>query len=498
VWDDVDKINKFWVTLCREDFQMKHQASRWLAWITLSGIIVLAVLGSFHLMSRPLDLAVQESLPGMDGRPTGVVTSVESVRIGALFNKGNGVPSSLPGLWLGFRGADGLNVAVPAAPLADTWPTVGPVRVWSVELGEGHAGPAVWAGRVYVLDYDETRHADVLRCLSLDDGRQIWERGYPVRIKRNHGFSRTVPSVGSGAVVSIGPRCHLMIVDAVTGDLRWGVDMVRAFGTVEPDWYTGQCPLIDQGVAVFAPCGTNVFMMGMDCKDGREVWSTPMPGKWKMSHSSVVLTTIGGKRMYVYAAINGMAGVSAEAEDRGRLLWKTEEWSPSVIVPCPVVLENGRIFVTAGYGSGAMVFDVKREGDRFEVAMVKRYTPREGFASEQQTPVAFDGRLFGVLPKDAGPDRNQFACADAEGKILWTSGKDARFGLGPVLVAGDRFLVMADDGVLTMVRASTAGWQMMTQAKVLDGHDAWGPMALAGTRLLVRDSKRMVCLELGE
>ncbi len=135
--------------------------------------------------------------------------------------------------------------------------------------------------------------------------------------------------------------------------------MGKEFGAQEPDWYTGQCPLIDEGVAVLAPCGTNVLMLGMDCRDGRVVWNTPSPGKWKMSHSSVVLALIGGKRMYVYAAINGMAGVSAEVADRGKLLWKTEEWSPSVIVPCPVVLESGRIFVTAGYGGGSMVFDVK-------------------------------------------------------------------------------------------------------------------------------------------
>ena len=46
-------------------------------------------------------------------------------------------------------------------------------QLWSVELGEGYAGPAVWAGRVYVLDYDRLASADALRCLSLADGK-IW------------------------------------------------------------------------------------------------------------------------------------------------------------------------------------------------------------------------------------------------------------------------------------------------------------------------------------
>jgi outer membrane protein assembly factor BamB len=488
------KLTIFMRTLQR----MQRQRHSWLIWVTILCVMMVSAWGVMRWMTRPLDVTVVESVPGMDGRPVGPVAATESVRIGSIFAKGNGTPSSLPGVWPAFRGAAGLNVAEPSERLAERWATSGPARVWSVDLGEGHAGPAVWGGRVYLLDYDETRRADVLKCLSLDDGELIWERGYPVHIKRNHGFSRTVPAIGEGAVVSIGPRCHVMCVDAVTGDLRWGVDMVKEFGAQEPDWYTGQCPLIDQGVVVLAPCGTNVLLMGLDCRDGKMVWSTPSPGMWKMSHASVVRATIAGKRMYVYAAINGMAGVSAEESDRGVLLWKTEEWSPSVIVPCPVVLENGRIFVTAGYGGGAMTFTVTRDGDRFDVTAVKRYAARDGFASEQQTPVVYGGRLFGVLPKDAGPDRNQFVCADSDGKILWTSGKDARFGLGPVMVVGDRFLVMGDDGTLTMARASTTGWQRMAQAKVLEGHDAWGPMALAGKRLLARDSKRMVCLDLGE
>ena len=55
--------------------------------------------------------------------------------------------------------------------------------LWSVnDLGEGYAGAAVANGRVYVLDYDEVREADSLRCFSLDDGKEIWRRWYGVRM----------------------------------------------------------------------------------------------------------------------------------------------------------------------------------------------------------------------------------------------------------------------------------------------------------------------------
>ncbi len=476
-----------------------EQGQRYILAVWLSaGLMGLVGAGALWVgWTRPPDVALTESLPGLDGR-TGQTQKVEaSIRLGALFEKGEGRPSSLPGAWPRFRGSDASNIAPTSAPLAEEWGVKGPQVLWTVDLGEGHAGAAVANGRVYVMDYDETRRADRLRCFSLDDGREIWWRGYTVPVKRNHGMSRTVPAVSGGYVVSMGPRCHVMCVTADSGDFLWGRDLEREFGTKVPDWYTGQCPLIDDGVAVLAPCGTNIFMLGINCADGKTVWSTPAPGKWLMSHASVVPATIGGKRMYVYAAINGLAGVSAEPEDRGALLWQTEAWKPAVIVPSPVVMPDGRIFLTAGYGAGSLVLQVSRKDERFDVQVVKQFGPREGLASEQQTPVFYQGRLFAVLPKDAGPNRNQFVCADPEGNLLWTSGKETRFGMGPLMVAGDRFLVLDDQAVLTMARATVEGFQPMAKAAILDGHDAWGPFALVGTRLLLRDSRRMACVELG-
>jgi outer membrane protein assembly factor BamB len=289
-----------------------------------------------------------------------------------------------------------------------------------------------------------------------------------------------------------------MCARAATGDLLWGLDLEREFGTRVPDWYTAQCPLIDNGVAILAPCGTNVFMCGVDCASGKLVWSTPAREGWLMSHASIAPASIGGTRMYVYPAINGMAGVAAEGDERGHILWQTDAWKPAVIVPSPVVMPDGRVFLTAGYGAGSMALQVTRHGERFDVAVLRQYGPRDGLASEQHTPVYFQGRLFGVLPKDAGPNRNQFVCADAEGRVLWTSGKETRFGMGPVMVAGDRFIILDDQGGLTMARAAAESFQPMARTRVLDGQDSWAPLALAGTKLIARDSKRMVCLELGK
>ncbi len=459
-----------------------------------------AILALNWWMSMPPAIVPKLRVPGMDRVPgRGYEVKRGNVVIGEHFAQGRGVPGDPAFSWPGFRGPKLDNICRQGVRLADKWPANGPRVMWDREMGEGFAAPAVYRGRVYVLDYDEARKADTLYCLSLADGRVIWQRWYKVLVKRNHGMSRTVPAVDENFVVTMGPRCHVMCVDRVSGAFRWGLDLEREFSTTVPLWYTGQCPLIDHGVAIVAPAGREVLIMGVDCMTGRIIWRAPNPKGLKMSHSSIVPMTIAGKRMYVYAAIGGIAGVSAEPGEAGKLLWLTSAYKRSVIAPSPVYLGKGRIMITAGYGAGSMLFEVIREGDGFRVEVRQIIRARQGLASEQHTPIYLDGRLFAVLPKDAGELRRQFVCCSADDltRILWASGKTNRFGLGPFVVADGKFYIMNDDGVLTMARATARGYVQLDQRKILQGRDSWGPIAVAGSLMLLRDSRRMVCIDVG-
>jgi outer membrane protein assembly factor BamB len=350
-------------------------------------------------------------------------------------------------------------------------------------------------GRVYILDYDEEERADILRCFSFDDGREIWRRGYKLYVKRNHGMSRTVPAVADKYVVTMGPKCQVMCVDAETGDLKWGLDLVKEYGAEVPLWYTGQCPLID-GTAAILGVGGDVLMVAVDCETGQILWETPNPMGWKMSHSSIIPFTIHGRRVYGYSAIGGIAGVSAEPETAGDILFQSNQWNHNVIAPSPIHLGDDRIFLTAGYGSGSMMIRVGA-GD-FAVEALQILKPDEGMASEQQTPILYQGHLFSILPKDAGPLRAQFVCThpDDVTTMVWSSGKTNRFGLGPYILADNKFFILSDDGTLTVAQASTRQYKQLGQAKILDGVDAWAPMALVNGRLLARDSHRLVCVDL--
>ncbi len=405
----------------------------------------------------------------------------------------DGQPGSSRGEWSRFRGPDFSNSTAAGPPIREQWPNEGPPVIWRVKLGEGYAGPAVRQGRVFLLDYDVANEGDALRCFSLADGREIWRRTYHAPIKKNHGFSRTVPAVTDDFVVTLGPRCIAMCVRPATGEFIWGIDLVAEQGTEVPLWYTGQCPLIDEDIAVLAP-GGQALLMGVECATGKVVWQTPNPDRWNMSHSSVVPATLLGRKMYVYCAKEGTVGVSAEAADRGRVLWKTTAWAHSVTSPSPLPIDDRRLFLTAGYGGGSMMLELQEENGQL-IAKPLYEIDKSVFSCEQHTPLLFREHLFAVLPKDAGEFRAQFACLNLDGKVVWTSGKTERFGLGPFLSAGDKMFILSDDGTLTLIRASTAGYEQLARARVLQGREAWAPMALVDGRLLLRDFEEMICLE---
>ena len=72
--------------------------------------------------------------------------------------------------WVRFRGQDFDNISKEPIRLIEKWGKNGPKILWKMSLGEGHAAPAVYDGKVYLLDYDEAAKSDQLRCFLLSTG----------------------------------------------------------------------------------------------------------------------------------------------------------------------------------------------------------------------------------------------------------------------------------------------------------------------------------------
>lgn len=458
------------------------------------GLAIVGVVLLYVWLNADAGVDLTERLPGSDGRPKETADANKPIKItGKLFTL-DGVPADLPGAWPRFRGPNFDAISTEDISIARTWPTDGPKVLWSIDVGEGFAGAAVLAGRVYILDYDRQNEADVIRCLSLEDGKDIWRYSYPVYVKRWHGMSRTVPAVTEKYIVTVGPKCHVTCLDSETGEFHWMFNLVMEFNTKVPQWYTAQCPLIDDDKAIIAPAG-DVLMMAVDCESGEIIWNTPNPDGWIMTHSSIVPMEFDGRRFYVYCGGNHISGgvVGVSAQD-GSILWKVDQWKVRFNVPTPVVVGKERIFLTAGYGQHERGCTMLRltESDGNIAVESEFLHAADVFGSIQQSPIFYDGYIYGVRPDE------QLVCLDLDGNIVWTSTSAHKFGHGPYAIVNGLIYIMDDSGELTLAQASPSDYLPLAQAKVLDGHESWGPMAIASNRLIVRDTQRMICLDISE
>ncbi len=125
--------------------------------------------------------------------------------------------------------------------------------------------------------------------------------------------------------------------------------------------------------------------------------------------SSIMPMEFAGKRMFVYCGKGGVAGVSA---DDGSILWDTTDWKISIAtVPSPVILPEGRIFLSGGYNSGAMMLQLERDKGRIVAKTLYKLGPAV-FGSTQHTPIFYEGHLYGVREKD-----KQLVCLDPDGRV---------------------------------------------------------------------------------
>jgi outer membrane protein assembly factor BamB len=402
-----------------------------------------------------------------------------------------GVASLLPAAqgsdWTQFRGPDRTNISKETG-LLRKWPAGGPKVLWSVPVGPGYAGAAIVAGRVYHHDYDEAKSDWCVNCRSVADGKLIWQFREAREIRPNHAITRTVPAVDSRFVCSLDPKFTLHCLDVKTGKQIWRKSLVSDYKSTIPSWYNGQCPLQEPDRLIIAT-GGSAIMAAFDKATGKELWHTPNPQQYAITHSSVMPAMLGGVRQYIYGTIKGPLGIAAKD---GKLLWEFPRKFNVAVAPSVVAVDDERVFMTASYDAGCVMVRVRRTGDAFKAEGVFDMKNNE-WNSEVHTPIVYKGHLFAVGKKKRG----LFTCLGPDGKEVWTSDGKASFGLGSFMMADGMFFVMdGDSGKLHMVEASTTGYNELASAQILGGQEVWGPMALSDGKLVLRDLSKMVCVNL--
>jgi len=428
--------------------------------------------------------------------------------------------SGTPSEWPGFLGPSGDN-SYRGAELETNWGPNGPPVAWTADVGPGFGGVAVSGGEVFLVDRIRGE-ADLVRCLSFEDGSQRWELAYEALGRLSYAGSRAAPTVTGEHVYTTGPMGPVHCIDRETGEVLWSIDQAELFNQERPYFGWCQAPLVVGDLLILAPLGTEVGLAAVERSTGETVWTTPTVGQ---GHSSPTLIELNGRAQVLMvsamvtdeersrgqlpeeslvSARTGRGGLISSFDPRtGRRLWHS--FAPACTSPVAPALrvDDSRVFVTGGYLAGSVLLEITQDGGEYSVSEVFRHR----LGSSVHPAVRWGDHLFLTTTENFNEPRSRWdeaglMCLGLDGEERWRTGADPNFGRGSVLVAKGVLVTLdGHDGVLRLIEATGDGYHVLAEAAVFPEERRrearmWAPMALADGRLLLRSEERLKCLDL--
>ena len=377
--------------------------------------------------------------------------------------------------WTDFRGPtrDGRYDEV---AIKTSWPAGGLQQLWKQPVGGGYASFVIAEGRAFTIE--QRRNQEVVAAYDVETGRELWTHGWNAEFRESLGGDgpRATPTWHEGRVYALGAEGEFRCLDAKTGKLIWNRNILRDNGAQNIQWGMSASPLIVDDKVIVLPGGTSgKSVVAYNKVTGAPVWRALND---QASYTSPMLVTLAGRRQILIVTASRIVGVAAED---GSLLWETP-WqnSASINVSQPIVVNQNRFFISAGYGSGAALVEVTGSGRSFSA---RKVWENNSMKNKFNSSVLHNGYVYGL-------DEGILTCVDvSSGERKWKGG---RYGYGQVLLASGHLIITTENGEIVLVRATPDAHTELARFSSLEGR-TWNTPALAQGRLLVRNATQMAC-----
>ena len=409
-----------------------------------------------------------------------VATAVPSPSASASPSPGQvAAPAAAPGrnYWTNFRGPkrDG---KYDETAVSTNWPSGGLPVIWKQPIGVGHSSFAVADGKAYTIE--QRRNQEVVAAYDLGTGRELWTQKWNAEFLESNGDGpRATPTWDSGRVYALGATGELRCLDGNTGSVLWGKNILSDNGAKNLPWAMAASPLVVDDKVIVLPGGASgKSVVAYNKNTGAPVWKVLNDTQ---AYVSPMLMELAGRRQIVVVSAMRVVGLAPE---NGALLW-SHPWDTEggINVSQPIAVDNNRFFVSSGYRKGAALVEVKGSGSSFTATTIWE---NNNMKNKFNSSVLHNGYIYGL-------DEGILSCLDVNtGERKW---KDGRFGYGQVLLAGGHLIVMTDSGEVVLVKASPAGFSEVARFSALQGK-TWNYPAIAGGRLLVRNSTEMAAYDI--
>lgn len=402
--------------------------------------------------------------------------------------------------WPTFGGADRTSVSS-ETNLLDKWGNDGPKLLWkAVGVGRGYASPAVSEGRVYTLgdglstapsgDTDE-----YLTCFSEKDGSPLWQtKTGPAwtQGKLSWQGSRGTPTVDGTHVYVLTPHGQLVCAKTQDGAIVWQVNLKKDLGGKKADsWGYSESPLVDGDKLLCTPGGPEATVVALNKLTGKVIWKCARPDDVGAGHSSIVISHVGGQKVYVQNTGGGPMGIA----ENGELLWDYDVTPPTAFIPTPIVHDD-YVFSVAGYGLGGALLQQIPVADG-KVSIKEIYGPKTPLGNKHGGVVLVDQRLYG-----GAEDRNIIYCADLlTGEILWQK-RGSGSNSTSVIAADGKLFVRFQNGTMALAPLDPQGYEETSSFTTPGSGDSespsWAHPVIANGKLLLREGDTILCYQISK
>lgn len=378
--------------------------------------------------------------------------------------------------WPNFFGPSRNGIA-PDTGLNKDWGANPPPVLWRCDMSDnGYAGPCVAGGKVFIID--RAGENDVVKCLNLADGQEVWRATYQEGGGDNYGFARSTPAVADGKVYTLSRFGILCCLDASNGRILWSRSLMREFGGKPPQWNYSGSPLVDGNKVIVQSGSPRGNVIAFNVANGEPLWLSENTDS--AGYATATIATVLGQRQYVMATGKSVIGVHP---DTGKTLWSCNWTTKYDVNASQPIVEGNYVFITSGYGSGCGLVEVTPQGAQ------PRWQNNE-ISAHFSSPIYYNGFIYSN--SDAGG--GSLVCmSPQQGQVAWRQGGFEKGGL--LIADGVIIACVGNTGDVVMCQADPTGYRELGRLKPLGGQ-AWTAPILADGCLLVRNKQALVCLTL--
>ncbi len=397
--------------------------------------------------------------------------------------------------WPSFRGSDRTAVSK-ETHLLKKWPADGPRLIWHANgAGRGYGSLAIVGDRIFTLGDGPSSEKDKNEyavCFDRATGNRIWSKmtGKPwTSGQPSWQSSRNTPTVDGDVVYFVTPYGQLICFDTADGHERWRKGMKEDLeGRKGDSWGYSESVLIDGDRLICTPGGPRATMVALDKKTGSLVWKAIRPGDRGASHASIMISEIGGTKVYVQDTASGPMGVRASD---GKLLWSSQIDQAAAVIPTPII-KGDLVFFSIGYKHGGMLFKQVPGADGGMT--IKQIYPLNPKLGNKHGGVVLVGNYVYGDTEDSGVP---FCGELTTGKVMWKKRGSGR-GSAAMAAADGHLYIHYADGTMVLALASPKAYKEVSSFKVPGSGErpSWSHPVILDGKLYLREQDHVLCYDI--